>query len=162
MSLCVARRSRQAKNCCSCRGHEADQSASSQIKPNQGSHQRKYENCHPPLRPSRPLRETNFTHPHQTGPKRSKPHLFADNFRRSCRGHEAVRCQIPRPGSRGHEAGQSASSQIKPGGGRLIGSQLFSRILTVSHERCTNSHRFSMSLTKSHYFSLILTPILIS
>ena len=162
-----------------------------------------------PLRPSRPLRETNFTHPHQTGPKRSKPHPFADNFQRSCRDHEAVRCQIPRPGScRGHEAGQSASSQIKPnqgsklfsadqpvpgtaqfqhskippfqfsrnctisapktapclhqggssqikpGGGRLIGSQLFSRILTVSHERCTNSHRFSLFLTKSHYFSL--------
>jgi hypothetical protein len=24
------------------------------------------------LRPLRPLRETNFTHPHQTGPKRTK------------------------------------------------------------------------------------------
>src|SRR5882757_3726878 len=89
MSLCVARRSRQAKNCCSCRGHEAGQSASSQIKPNQGSHQRKYENCHPPLRPSRPLRETNFTHPHQTGPKRTKTHLFADNFQSAA--------EMPRP-----------------------------------------------------------------
>jgi hypothetical protein len=51
-----------------------------------------------PLRPSRPLRETNFTHPHLSGPKRRKTHLFADNFQRSCRGNEAD---------------QSASSQIK-------------------------------------------------
>jgi len=36
-------------------------------------------------------------------------------------------------------------------------SHYFSRILTNSHERCANSHRFSQILTDSHRFSLILT-----